>query len=114
MVLNSKPPKQPPSYITVRSYKNYNSALFTADLVSQYYTILHSIFTENEVNLKLSKFNDALLSTLQTHPPVKTIRVRNRPVPYITQSIKDLMAHRDQLHASAIQVFRGRHRLFIL
>ena len=98
MVLNTKLPKQPPSYITVRSYKNYDPTLFTADLVSKYDTLLQSIFTVNEVNLKLSKFNEALLSTLQIHAPVKTIRVRNRPVPYVTQSIKDLITHRDQLH----------------
>ena len=63
MVLNSKLPEQPPSYITVRSYKNYNSTLFTADLVSKYDTLVEY---ENEVNLKLSKFNDALL-----YPPYK-------------------------------------------
>ena len=98
MVLNLKLPKQPRSYITVRSFKNYNPMLFTADLVSKHETLLQSIFTESDVNSKLSILNDALLSTLQTHAPVKTIRVRNRPCPYITQNIKDLMAHRDQLH----------------
>jgi hypothetical protein len=72
--------------------------LFTADLVSKHETLLQSIFTESDVNSKLSILNDALLSTLQTHAPVKTIRVRNRPCPYITQNIKDLIAHRDQLH----------------
>ena len=39
-----------------------------------------------------------LLSTLQSHAPIKTIRVRNRPCPYISQSIKDLMTYRDKLH----------------
>ena len=96
MVLNLKLPKQPRSYITVRSFKNYNPMLFTADLVSKHETLLQSIFTESDVNSKLSILNDALLSTLQTHAPVKTIRVR--PCPYITQNIKDLMAHRDQLY----------------
>jgi hypothetical protein len=98
MVLNLKLPKQPGSYITVCSFKNYNPMLFTADLVSKHETLLQSIFAESDVNSKLSKLNDALLSTLQTHAPVKTIRVCNRPCPYITQNIKDLMAHRDQLH----------------
>ena len=98
MVLNLKLPKQPQSYITVRSFKNYNPVLFTADLVSKRETLLQSIFTESDVNSKLSMLNDALLSTLQTHEPVKTIRVRNRPCPYIAENIKDLMAHRDQLH----------------
>ena len=101
MVLNLKLPKQPRSDITVRSFKNYNSTLFTADLVPTHETLLQSIFTESDKNSKLSISNDALLSTLQTHAPVKTIRVRNRPCPYITQNIKDLMAHRDQLHSSS-------------
>ena len=39
MVLNLTLPKQPRSYITVRSYKNYNPTLFTADLVSKHDTI---------------------------------------------------------------------------
>ena len=75
MVLNTKLPKQPPSYITVRSYKNYDPTQFTVDLASKYDTLLQSIFTDYEVNLKLSKFNEALLSTLQIHAPVKTIRI---------------------------------------
>jgi hypothetical protein len=71
MVLNLKLPKQPRSYITVRSFKNYNPMLFTADLVSKHETHLQSIFTESDVDSKLSILNDALLSTLQTHAPVK-------------------------------------------
>ena len=89
MVLNLKLPKQPRSYVTVRSFKNYNPMLFTAGLVSKHETLLRSIFTESDVNSKLSILNDALLSTLQTHAPVKTIRVRNRPCPYITRNIKE-------------------------
>ena len=50
------------------------------------------------MNAKLSKFNDALLSTLEIHAPVKRIRVRHRPCRYITQRIKYLMINRDRLH----------------
>ena len=71
--------------------------LFKTDLTSKNDTLL-STFTENEVNSKLKKFNDVLLSTLQSHAPIKTIRVHNRLCPYITQSIKDLMTYRDKLH----------------
>ena len=97
LILNLKPPKQPKSYITVRSYKNYNPKIFKTDLASKNDTLL-SIFTESVVNSKFKKINDALLSTLQGHASIKTIRVRNRPCPYITQSIKDLMTYRDKLH----------------
>ena len=71
--------------------------LFKKDLASKHDTLL-STFTESEVNSKLKKFDDVLLSTLQSHAPIKTIRVRNRPCSYITQSIKDLMTYRDKLH----------------
>ena len=60
MVLNLKLPKQPRSYITGRSFKNYNPMLFTADLVSKHETLLQSIFTESDVNSKLSILDDAL------------------------------------------------------
>ena len=65
MVLNLKLPKQPRSYITVRSLKNYNPMLFTADLVSKHETLLQSIFSESDVNSKLSKLKDAY------YPPYK-------------------------------------------
>ena len=97
LILNLKLPKQPKSYITVRSYKNYNPMLFKTDLAPKNDTFL-STFSESEVNSKLKKCNDVLLSTLQSHAPIKTIRVRNRPCPYVTQSIKDLMTYRDKLH----------------
>jgi hypothetical protein len=80
--------------------------LFTADLVSKHETLLQSIFTESDVNSKLSILNDALLSTLQTHAPVKTIRVRNRPCPYITQVSKYKGFDGTQRSTSqAIQIF---------
>ena len=97
VVLKLKRPKPPPCYITVRSYKKYNSESFLIDLASKSDQIL-PIFTENDVNAKLSVFNDVFLSTLKKHAPVTTIKVRNRPCPYVTQEIKALMKERDQLH----------------
>ena len=98
MLLNSKLPRQPRSYVTVQSYKKYNPVLFTADLVCKNHELIHTIFTEQDVNSKISKINNALLPTLQIHSSIKTIRVHNRPCPYITQNIKQLMFFRHQLH----------------
>ena len=46
LTLNLKLLKQPKSYITVRSYKNYNPMLFKTDLALRNDTLL-SIFTES-------------------------------------------------------------------
>ena len=97
VMLKLKRPKPPPCYVTLRSYKKYNSELFSIDLASKSDQIL-PIFTENDVNTKLSMFNDVFLSTLERHAPVMTIKVRNRPCPYVTQEIKALTNERDQLH----------------
>ena len=97
VMLKLKRPKPPPSYVRVRSYKKYNSELFSIDLASKSDQIL-PIFTENDVNTKLSMFNKVFLPTLERHAPVMTIKVRNRLCPYVTQEIKVLMNERDELH----------------
>ena len=92
VVLKMKRPKPPSCYVTVRSYKKYNSESFSIDLASKSDQIL-PIFTN-----KLSMFNDVFLPALEKHAAVTTIKVRNRPCPYVTQEIKALMNERDQLH----------------
>ena len=87
VMLKLKRPKPPPCYVTLRSYKKYNSELFSIDLASKSNQIL-PIFAENDVNTKLAMFNGVCLCTLERHAPVMTIKVRNRPCPYVTQEIK--------------------------
>ena len=91
-----KPP--PPCYISTRSYKHHNPDLLTADLATKSDKFL-SIFSEEETrtNYKLATFNDTFLSTLDAHAPIKSIRIRSRPCPYVTPEIKDQMTLRDQL-----------------
>ena len=83
-----KPP--PPCYISTRSYKHHNPDLLTADLATKSDKFL-------SLSLKLATFNDTFLSTLDAHAPIKSIRIRSRPCPYVTREIKDQMTFRDQL-----------------
>ena len=83
-----KPP--PPCYISTRSYKHHNPDLLTADLATKSDKFL-------SLSLKLATFNDTFLSTLDAHAPIKSIRIRSRPCPYVTPEIKDQMTFRDQL-----------------
>ncbi|KAK2552989.1 hypothetical protein P5673_025703, partial [Acropora cervicornis] len=80
----------------IMCYKCYNPDLFTADLATNSDQLL-SIFSEEDINHKLATFNDTFLSTLDTHAPIKTIRIRSRPCPRITPEIKDQMTSRAQL-----------------
>ena len=54
-------------------------------------------FYQEEINYKLATFNDTFLSTLDANAPIKSIRIRSRPCPYVTPEIKDQITFRDQL-----------------
>ena len=70
-----KPPKKPPCYITVRSFKHYDPSSFTYDLAANSDRLL-SPFSEKDVNTKLTSFDDIFHSTLDMHAPIKTCKVR--------------------------------------
>ena len=46
-------------------------------------------------------FNDLLLACLDDHAPIKTVKIRHKPNPFITEDIRDLMKVRDRLHKRA-------------
>ena len=94
--LKLKLPTSPSRFITVRSFKHYDPSLFTAALALNSVNLL-SIFTKPDVESKLATFNNVLLSTIEAYAPVKSIKIRSRPCPYVNTQIKDLMKTRDQL-----------------
>ena len=47
--------------------------------------------------------NNVFRQVLDAHAPVKTIKIRNRPCPFITDDIKELMKTRDNLHHRFLQ-----------
>ena len=76
VLLKLKAPKMPASYITTRSYKNYNPSLFYSDLVTKSDRLL-SILSNTNVNTILKTFKDVLHSTLDVHAPLNTFKIRN-------------------------------------
>ncbi len=97
VTLKLKPTKPAPTYITVRSYRNYDPELFAADLASKSERLL-SVFSVNDINEKLKIFDEVLQTTLDSHAPIKTLKVSGRPCPFVTPEIKELMSKRDRLH----------------
>lgn len=80
----------------MRTYRNYNSELFTRDLAREAEPLL-SIFDESNIDSKLKILDDVLLSVLNLHAPTKSIKIRSRPCPFVNQEIKELMKSRDRL-----------------
>lgn len=71
-VLNLKSPKCKPSYVTVRSFKNYRQESFVNDLSLVPW---HVVDIFDNVNDKLSVFNKFFMDILDVHAPVKRIKL---------------------------------------
>ena len=98
---SNRPPAdflQRKSYIQVRSYKNYNSSRFAEDIGKVPWHIL-DIFDNTEE--KVETFNNLLSSVLDSHAPLRTVKVSAKPIPFMTSEIKDLMIARDRSHRKA-------------
>ena len=75
--------------MTIRSFKNYSSERFNNDITRTPLSVLETF------DGKRHPFNLLFNEILDRHAPLKTIRLRGRPNPYITNEIRDLMATRD-------------------
>ena len=83
-----KAPKPHCTYITVRSYKNYTHAKFIEDLASIPFYIAN-IFDDLDDHVYL--FNSLFLDVLNDHAPMKQVKIKSRPNPFVTTEIRQLM-----------------------
>ena len=90
--------KPPPSYKCVRSYKNYKPDSFLADLQRIPW---YDISIMDDANVMLDHFNERFLHGLDTHAPVKTVRIKHRGWPFISTEIRELMQYRNNLLKTA-------------
>ena len=98
-VINLRSPKQAPTYIVTRSFRNYKADQFANDIAHIPWDTMNLI--DEPVDNRLNAFNDLLLACLDDHAPVKTVKIRHKPNPFITEDIRDLMKARDHLHKRA-------------
>ena len=99
-VLNLKSPRCKPTYVTVRSFKTYSKELFVNDLSLVPW---HIVDTFDDVNDKLDVFNKLFMDVLDVHAPVKRIKLKSRPNPFVTSEIRALMKTRDTWHRKAVR-----------
>ena len=100
VTLKFKAAKPRCSYITARSYKNYTHTKFIDDLASAPFHIAN-IF--DDLDDQVHVFSSLFLDVLNDHAPIKRIKIKSRPNPYITPEIRQLMRTRDKWHKSAIK-----------
>ena len=77
----------------------------------------HVVNIFDEIDGQVDVFNELFLDTLSEHAPIKRIKIKSRPNPFITPEIKQLMKIRDswqkkarktndKLHWNAFRFFR--------
>ena len=59
---------------------------------------LNVIHEFDDVNDKVLIFDNLLKRILDMHSPLITVKIKNRPCPFVTSEIKNMMENRDDLH----------------
>ena len=61
----------------------------------------HIVSIFDEIDGQVDVFNELFLDTLSDHAPIKRIKIKSRPNPFITLEIKQLMKTRDSWQKKA-------------
>lgn len=99
-VPNLTMPKPAAINITKRSFKNYHAETFAVDISCVPWDVVN---LSESIDDKLDAFNDLFLACLNEHAPVKTIKIKHRSIPFITEEIKQLFLTKYELHKRARQ-----------
>lgn len=91
--INIKKPKPKPKYVSVRSLHKIDSELFLKDLHSLNW---QDIYVINDVDEKINLFNDLIRILYDKYAPLKRVRVKERPNPWITENMLLMMSLRDK------------------
>ena len=87
-------PKHKQKYIRCRNFNNINHDKFLEDARSLPWNEIE--FTD-DIDAKVDILNTLLLKLMNSHAPVRTIRVSKPFAPWLTPDIKEMMAKRDSI-----------------
>ena len=98
-------------YITFRDVKKMNVDNFEGELLNESWNDVHNINDVDECNCT---FASTFKRIFDKHAPsMKTKRVKQSNVPWITQEIKDMMKERDKQKRKAKRFVTARNRRYI-
>ena len=87
-------PNPPFKTITRRSFKNFDPTSFNEDLAAVPWFLI-DLF--DDIDDKVLTFNSLYCGVLDSHAPVKTVRVKKNCAPWISRSIRKEMDRRNKL-----------------
>ena len=85
--------KPPAKFINRRSFKNFNKSEFKEDLSRAPWSLMDMFQSPDD---KLMVLESLLLDVLDLHAPVRAIRVKKNPAPWIDKTIRDDMDLRNK------------------
>ena len=91
-VLHVKVSRPKTTYVTTRSLKNYNPDAFQLDMSCAPWSVVE-VF--DDVDDKLRAFDLLFNEILNHQAPIRSIKVRGKPNPCITEEIRELMKSRN-------------------
>ena len=91
-ILHLKVSQPKTTHITTRSLKNYNPDTFQFDMSGAPWSVV-KVF--DDVDDKLHAFDLLFNEILDHHAPIRSIKVRGKPNPCITEEIRELMKSRN-------------------
>ena len=81
LLLNLKVPRAKPSYVSIRSYKNYNPTKFLEDLQFAPFHIMVNFF--HDISDQVDVYNTLFLEYLNENEPIKRIKIKAKPNPFV-------------------------------
>lgn len=86
-------PKLKPQLLYLRNYKGIDLEALQRDASDLDWTPL---VENDDIDGKVDCFNATVLALYDQHAPIRRVKVRHNPAPWITLQIKELMARRDK------------------
>lgn len=85
-------PKYFQKQYAIRDFKHFDLSRFTADAVTAPW---NNIYHMDNIDDKVTFFSEQVLALYDKHAPMKIVTAKNRPVPWMTSQIRNLIKKRD-------------------
>jgi hypothetical protein len=92
-ILALKKCRPKPVYVSVRSLKHYNKDSFCEDIFNASWSVINYF---EDINDSLNAFDLLFNEILDQHAPIRKVKVRTRPNPFVTEEIRGLIKTRDR------------------
>ncbi|CAH2211306.1 jg23237, partial [Pararge aegeria aegeria] len=93
---NLRSPKRKHKVILQRNFKKINIEQLNKDASNIDWT---SVYEATDINVKVKLFASILIGLFDSHAPVRPVTIKHLPAPWLTDTIKKLMAKRNKAKA---------------